>query len=106
LSAAHSGDMRKDRSRHWAKAIAEQEESGLSVPAFCREKGVCAGSFYHWRRRLRMIGDPVGFALIETKPVPDCAAPLELIFAGGERLRISRGADVAVVQLVLAALRA
>jgi hypothetical protein len=32
----------------------------------------------------------VGFALIETKPVPDCAAPLELIFVGGERLRISR----------------
>ncbi len=86
--------------------IAEQEESGLSVPAFCREKGVCAGSFYHWRRRLRRIGDPVGFALIETKPVPDCAAPLELIFPGGERLRISRGADIAILQLVLAALRA
>jgi hypothetical protein len=38
--------------------------------------------------------------------VPGCAAPLELIFAGGERLRISRGADVAILQLVLAALRA
>jgi transposase-like protein len=60
--------MRKDRCGHWAKTISEQEESGLSVPAFCREKGVCAGSFYHWRRRLRTVEEHVRFALIETKP--------------------------------------
>ena len=98
--------MRKDRCGHWAKTIAEQEESGLSVPAFCREKGVCAGSFYHWRRRLRTVDEPVRFALVETKPVPDCAAPLELIFTSGERLRISAGVDAVTLQLVMAALRA
>ena len=98
--------MRKDTRGQWAKTIAEQEESGLSVPAFCREKGVCAGSFYHWRRRLRAADEPVRFALVETKPAPDCAAPLELIFAGGERLRISRGFDAATLQLVVAAFRA
>ena len=98
--------MRKDRCGHWAKTIAEQEESGLSVPVFCREKGVCAGSFYHWRRRLRAVDEPVRFALVETKPAPDCAAPLELIFAGGERLRICRGVDAATLQLVVSALRA
>ena len=94
--------MRKD----WAKTIVEQEQSGLSVPAFCRERGVCAGSFYHWRRRLRTVDEPVRFALVETKPAPDCAAPLELIFASGERLCISRGVDTATLQLVVAALRA
>jgi hypothetical protein len=52
------------------------------------------------------VDEPVRFALIETKPAPECAAPLELIFAGGERLRISRGADAATLQLVMAALRA
>ena len=98
--------MRQDRCGHWAKTIAEQEESGLSVPAFCREKGVCAGSFYHWRRRLRTVDEPVRFALVETKPAPESAAPLELIFASGERLRISRGVDAATLQLVMAALRA
>lgn len=98
--------MREDRCGHWAKTISEQEASGLSVPAFCREKGVCAGSFYHWRRRLRTIDEPVRFARIETKPAPDAAAPLELIFVRGERLRISRGADAVTLQLVMAALRA
>ena len=98
--------MREDRLGQWAKTIAEQEASGLSVPAFCRDKGVCAGSFYHWRRRLRTVDEPVRFALVETKPARDCAAPLELIFASGERLRIPRGVDAATLQLVMAALRA
>jgi hypothetical protein len=48
----------------------------------------------------------VRFALIETKPAPDCAAPLELIFTSGERLRISPGVDAGTLQLVMAALRA
>jgi len=98
--------MREDRRDLWAKTISEQEESGLSVPAFCREKGVCSGSFYHWRRRLRKVDEPVRFALVETKPALDCAAPLELIFISGERLRISPGVDAATLQLVMAALRA
>lgn len=98
--------MRKDRCGHWAKTITEQEESGLSVAAFCREKGVCAGSFYHWRRRLRTANEPVRFALVETKPAEECAAPLELIFTSGERLCVARGVDAATLQLVVAALRA
>jgi hypothetical protein len=46
------------------------------------------------------------FCADETKPAPDLAAPLELVFTSGERLRISRGADAAILQLVLAAIRA
>ena len=98
--------MRKDRRGHWAKTIAEQEESGRSVPVFCREKGVCAGSFYHWRRRLRTADQPVRFAQVETKPARHCATALELIFAGGERLCISPGVDAPTLQVILAALRA
>lgn len=98
--------MREDRCGHWTKTIAEQEASGLSVPAFCREKGVCAGSFYHWRRRLRRVDESVRFAPVETKPAPQGTAPLELIFIGGERLRISNGVDAASLRLVLDALRA
>jgi hypothetical protein len=98
--------MREDRRVPWAKRISEQEASGLSVQAFCREHDVCAASFYHWRRRLRMIADPVRFALIETKPAPDSAAPLELVFISGERLRIFRDTDAATLQMALAAIRA
>src|SRR4051812_28489203 len=85
--------MRKDRRGHWAKTIAEQEESGLSVPVFCR----------HWRRRLRTVDRPVRFSQVETKPARDCATALQIVFAGGERLCMSRGVDAATLQLVLTA---
>ena len=97
----------EDRREYWAKVIAEQEESGLGVEAFCRERGVCKASFYPWRRRLRSApAQAVSFARIETKPTTDCAAPLELIFATGECLRIAKGADAATLQVIVSALRA
>jgi len=97
--------MREDRREYWAKAIAEQEASGLAVQAFCRERGVCAASFYQWRRRRRKLG-AARFALIETKAAADAAAPLELIFTSGERLLIFRDADTATLQMALTAIRA
>jgi hypothetical protein len=98
--------MREDGRGHWSKTISEQEASGLTVQAFCRERGVCAASFYHWRRRLHGEADAVGFALIETKPARTGEAPLELVFVSGERLRIGKGVDAATLQTTLAAIRA
>ena len=98
--------MREDRREYWAKAIADQEASGLGVQAFCHERGVCVASFYLWRRRLCGEVGAVRFALVETKPAADCAAPLELVFVSGERLRIFRDTDAATLQMALTAIRA
>lgn len=37
----------------WKALIEQQEQSGLSAAAFCREQGVLAKSFYRWRSRLQ-----------------------------------------------------
>lgn len=36
----------------WRQRLRRFGESGLTVAAFCREEGVSAPSFYHWRKRL------------------------------------------------------
>ncbi len=61
--------------------------------------------FYSWRQRLRGERKPVTFALIETKPALEAAAPqpLELVLAGGDRLRIP--SEAATLRLVLSVLR-
>ena len=46
------GGRRLDRERYWRGVIREQRASGLSVSAFCRERGVASCSFYSWRRRI------------------------------------------------------
>ena len=37
----------------WRGLVAEQEQSGQSVAAFCRERGVPASQIFSWKRRLR-----------------------------------------------------
>lgn len=100
--------MPKARREYWAELIAEQEASGQTAAAFCRKHGLCAHTFYAWRRRVST-GQGVHFAVVESKPaVRDngAEAALELILANGERLRIGRGTDAATLRLVLDAIRA
>lgn len=101
----HIGYMAGTGRKDWEKLIAEQEGSGLGVPQFCREHGVCAPSFYQWRKRLRVDDRGVQFALVETATTASGAIPLELIFINGERLRIGKGVDAATLRLTLEAIR-
>ena len=86
----------------WRQKIAQQEKSGQSIRAFCRERGVSEPGFYTWRQRLRN-EKPVTFRLVETKPAADTAAPIEVLLASGDRLRIP--SDASTLRWVLAVLR-
>lgn len=93
--------MSEQKREYWSKLIAEQEASGQSIRAFCKERGIGDHSFYCWRKRLGQSGR-VQFTLLGTVANP---VPLELLLANGERLRISNGVDATTLRLVLDALR-
>lgn len=93
--------MNEQKREHWSNLLSEQQASGETIRAFCRQRGIPEHSLYSWRKRLRQ-GNPVQFALLKTV---DCGAPLELLLANGERLRIANGVDGATLRLVLEALR-
>ena len=88
----------------WRQRIAQQEASGQSIRAYCRGRGLAEHAFYGWRQRLRKQTGPVRFALVEAKPAEESVPPIELLLAGGERLRIPH--DAATLKLVLAVMRA
>jgi transposase-like protein len=93
------------RQTKWQELIRQQGQSRLSVTAFCREHGVSDQSFYNWRKRLSG-SEPVRFALVEDgAPATNDNAPVELILAGGDRLRIAPGIDPATLRIVLSVLR-
>lgn len=98
----------------WRCIVAEHENSGLPVRAFCRQRQVGEHSFYMWRRRLESeptpppAAAPVRFALVETRGTSSAAAPgtgVEVALPTGERVRITPGTDAATVRLVLGVLR-
>lgn len=84
--------------------MAEQESSGVSIRAFCKQRGVSDHSFYAWRRRLSG-GHAVRFAELKTIANPASVGALELVLATGARLRIPNGVDAATLRMVLDALR-
>ncbi len=93
----------EQRRELWRQRIAQQETSGQSIRAYCRGRGLQEYTFYGWRQRLREQTAPVRFALVEAKPTNPTTPPIELMLAGGDRLRIPP--DTATLKLVLAVLR-
>ncbi|MDQ1472548.1 MAG: putative transposase [Bryobacterales bacterium] len=85
--------------------IRQHEQSGAAVKVFCRDRGVSEPSFYSWRKRLAT-SQPVRFALVETSgSAMKDHAPVELILASGDRLRIAPGTDISTLRTVLSVLR-
>ena len=70
-----------ERRELWRQRIAQQEASGESIRAYCRDHRLSEHSFYLWRKQL---GAPsssakaVSFALVEPNQ-PGQAPPIELI---------------------------
>lgn len=93
----------EQRRELWRQRIAAQETGGQSIRTYCRERELKEHAFYGWRGRLRKQNTSVRFALVETKPAVETAAPIELLLAGGDRLRIP--SDAATLKLVLTVLR-
>ncbi len=93
----------EQRREVWQRRVAEQEQSGSSVREFCKKHGLAEQAFYSWRRRLRTIGGPVTFALVEPKLAIPEGVMLELVMAQGERLRIP--CEAAALRMVIGILR-
>ena len=93
-----------ERRERWRQRIAQQETSGQSIRAFCRDHRLSEHSFYLWRKQLGRPSSsvkPVSFALVEA--ARPSQAPIELILVSGETLRIP--ADAATLRLVFDALQ-
>lgn len=96
------------KDEQWRERIDEQWRNGLSVKQFCLERGLTQCSFCAWRKRLTTKG-PVRFALVERSGArleSAAEACLELVLAGGERLRIGAGVNGTTLRTVLEAIRA
>jgi Transposase len=91
--------------KKWTELIRQQQQSGLSVSVFCRDRGFSDQAFYYWRKRLSG-REPVRFALVAADAAPTTdPAPIELVLVSGDRLRIASGADGLTLRTVLNILR-
>jgi hypothetical protein len=85
------------RADEWRQIIDGQRPSGLTVAAYCRDRGIKDSAFYAWKRRLRSPAKPNRLskpAFIELKPSsPSATAAIEICLRGERRLLVRRGFD-------------
>ena len=108
-----------EKEAFWRRALADQEESGLSVRQFCQRKKIAEASFYGWRRELalrdregngseRQAGSAAGheqaFVPLRVTPSPVLAAGLELLHPSGHVIRIPAGFDDETLRRILSIL--
>jgi hypothetical protein len=62
----------------WVGLVSEQSQSGQTVAAFCRERGLRAWHFYEWKKRVRE-SEAAKFVEVQI------AAPAEPVRAKGAR---------------------
>jgi hypothetical protein len=93
--------------QRWRRWIRQWQHSGLSVRAFCARHALAQPSFYAWRRTLQQRAAAASpFVPVRVVPdaEPDATRSVEVILAGGRRVRVPSGFDPATLRQLLAVL--
>ncbi len=92
----------------WSGLISEQRESGETVEAFCRERGLTTSQFYTWRKRLRgSVAErflEVQVARTAVQPAPAQRIAIEIRLAEARSVLVEPGFDPEHLRAVVAAL--
>ncbi len=97
-------------SRHvWAQRVAAWKSSGLTASQFAARHRFDPRSLLHWSSALRRSpsqASAVRFApLVASSPSP-AAAPIEILLASGQAIRVRSGFDPALLRAIVEALEA
>jgi transposase len=57
IAVSENKPTKEPAAARWRRLIEQQEESGLGISAYCRERGFSAASMFAWKRRLRSGGE-------------------------------------------------
>jgi transposase-like protein len=93
----------------WRGLVSEQVESGKSVAAFCRERGVPASQMFSWKKRFRELASS-HFVEVSLRPAQMVAVPaarssaIEVRLSRGRSLLVEPGFDASHLRALLSVL--
>jgi hypothetical protein len=107
--------MRQLKAELWTKwrgLVSEQSQSGQTVSAFCRDRGLRDSLFYDWKKRIRE-GEAAKFVEVrvkepseQRKPAPEHSPAIEIRLSKGRSLLVECGFDASHLRALLAVLEA
>lgn len=103
-----STKRRSEREQFWRRVIREQQQSGISIKAFCQSRGVSQPAYFVWRKRLALdkrTNAPSGFVPIHVAPdTPVRSSGVEIVLDRDRRVRVEPGFDRQLLSDVLSVL--
>jgi transposase len=103
---AHGRPRDPRNEQRWRRRIREWQASGLTVRDFCARHALAQPTFYAWRRQLQQREAACTFVPVRVVPdqEPTPVTSLEVVLAGGRRVRVTPGFDPATLRQLLAVL--
>ena len=98
------GQCKPEVRSKWSGLTSEQRESGETVEAFCRKRGLTTSQFYTWRKRLRRSAAEQFLEVQIAKPAPSKRGAIEIRLAEGRCVLVEPGFDPNHLRAVVAAL--
>jgi hypothetical protein len=113
---ARRGTVHGVKQQRWRELLKRFDAGGLTVRAFCRMYGISEPSFYWWRRELRRqrrqpsptpafvpvrVVAEAGDGVVDPKAA---GGGIDVLLAGGRRVRVTPGFDAATLARVVAVL--
>jgi hypothetical protein len=97
---------RQRRRRQWERRIAGWRASGLSMAAYCRQRGLSYWMFVRWRQRLEQTTTPAGaLTLIPVLSPKPSGGAITIRLPDGIGIEVAPGFDDGVLSAVVRALR-
>ena len=94
----------------WGGLVSEQSQSGQSVAAFCRERGLRAWHFYEWKKRLResegarFVEVQIAEPAVAVGPPGARSSAIEIRLRAGRSLVVEPGFDASHLRALLSVL--
>ena len=102
--------LREELWMKWRGVVSEQSQSGQTVAAFCRDRGIRDSQFYDWKKRVRE-GEAAKFVEVKVKasseqraPAPERFPAIEIRLSNGRSLLVEPGFDASHLRALLAVL--
>ena len=97
----------RQRLREWSERVEACRNSGQTVSQWCSENGVAVSTYYAWQRKVfQAVTAEVSFAQVPVySEAPEAMSTGAMIHAGKLEIELCSGADAAMIQAIIQALR-
>ena len=109
------GGRSRDKEQQWRGILGEQGQSGVSIRAFCRERGLKEASFYRWKQvieqrdtdAMQTEGSLASVVVVEDRDNESSysgPAAIEIVLCSGTTVRVLNNSTGEQLGMVLDAL--